>query len=370
MRKTFLIVSSEFPPGPGGIGNHAYCLASELCQAGHSVHIVSILRDTTVDAVFDKSLPFSVQRVSHGQPVSKARLIMRTIEALSKKTPLVVIASGLAMLVICGLYSRFRNRPNIRYVLVAHGIDINPTSLVYKFLVSIAIKGFHQVVAVSSYTAGKIKGVKKDDLVVINNGFDPGKFLNPSGTHPVVKKKGNPSLITVGSVTYRKGQVNVIKALPVLLKSFPDIHYSIIGLEYDKARLTNLAKELGVEAHITFYGSLSNSLLKAHLEVADIFVILSNHDPSGDFEGFGIAVLEANYHGVPVIGSTDSGLRDAIRSGYSGLLIKPTDAAGLEAAIQEILAHHDRYRIRAKKHAAHFLWKRIIKQYLAVLNDE
>jgi len=369
MSKNILLVSSEFPPGPGGIGNHAYCLASGLHKAGYGVGVVSIQRDPVDDTEFDKSLPFSVQRIPHGQPISKARLIVGKIKAFPHAASNVVIASGLAMLVICGLYSRLRPRSNTTYVLVAHGIDINPTSLLYRWLVSIAIKGFHKVIAVSSYTAEKIRGVPKDKLIVINNGFDQDKFQHAGAVQPVVKK-GNPSLITVGSVTYRKGQINVIKALPLLQKSFPDIHYHMVGFEHDKPHLMKLARELGVHDRITFHGPLSNSLLKAHLAVADIFVMLSNHDPSGDFEGFGIAVLEANYLGVPAIGSSNSGLRDAIHSGYSGLLITPDDTTGFKDAIQKILEQSIQYRTQAAEHASHFLWEKIITQYIAVLKNE
>jgi glycosyltransferase involved in cell wall biosynthesis len=176
--------------------------------------------------------------------------------------------------------------------------------------------------------------------------------------------------VTVGSVTYRKGQINVIKALPVLIESFPDIHYHIIGLEAEKQQLLVLARELGVESRITFHGALSNDELKLYLQVADIFVMLSNHDPSGDFEGFGIAVLEANHMGLPAIGSEDSGLRDAIHAGYSGRLINPKNPRELQLAIQDILANHTQYKIQAREHATHFVWERVIQKYIAVLSSQ
>ena len=36
-----LLISSEFPPGPGGIGTHAYQLAKALTQHHYEVHVLS-----------------------------------------------------------------------------------------------------------------------------------------------------------------------------------------------------------------------------------------------------------------------------------------------------------------------------------------
>lgn len=368
MNRNVLIASSEFPPGPGGIGNHAYCLSKGLHDEGYTVSVISKARDPKEDSKFDKNLSFSVYRIPTYNIFKRTRLIIKNIHRHIKNETSIVIASGMAMLVICGFYSLFRRRMEVKFILVAHGIDINPTFYFTKLLVAFAIRGFHTVIPVSSYTAEKINGVKNDRLIVINNGFDPEKFIEDS-LHDPIKRKGNPSLITVGSVTYRKGQINVIKALPILIQSFPGIHYHIIGLEIEKPQLMIVAKELGVENYITFHGALSNSLLKAHLEVADIFVMLSNHDPSGDFEGFGIAVLEANYMGLPAIGSEDSGLRDAIHSGYSGLLIDPKNTVGFKSAIEEILVHYSKYNTQAKEHATYFFWEKVIKKYITILND-
>jgi len=366
--KNTLIVSSEFPPGPGGIGNHAYCLASGLNDAMYTVHVITIQRDQKKDLEFDKSLPFSVSRILSGHALNKTKFIMKTIARLSRDGPLIVIASGMAMLVVCGWYSLIFKRRDIKFLLVAHGIDINPTSFIYRGLVAIGIKGFQTIIPVSSYTATKIKGINRKKLKIINNGFDSKKFIGD--TSQIERKKiGNPSLVTVGSVTFRKGQINVIKALPLLMESFPNIHYHIIGLDCEKSALVKLAKELGVIDCITFHGPLNDITMKAQLEAADIFVMLSNHDSAGDFEGFGIAVLEANYLGLPAIGSSNSGLQDSIRPGYSGLLITSDNGLEFKRAIISILDRYEQYSEHAKEHASHFLWTEVINQYIDILKN-
>lgn len=361
----YLIVSSEFPPAPGGIGNHAYNLAMGLFQKKHSVHVISIYRNLNADNEFDLELPFPVERVMSGKFFAKTKLIFKTIKKLSTDSNLTVIASGLAMLIICGLYSSIFQNGKTKFVLIAHGIDINPSSVIYKSLVSITINRFDRIIAVSSYTAGKIKGVHKSKIKVINNGFNP-KQIDENGM--IAKPHDEyPSLLTVGSVTYRKGQINVIRALPFLVKKYPKIHYHMVGIDKDKNELITLAKKLDVVQYITFHGPLSNKLLHQQLLKTDIFLMLSNHTKEGDFEGFGIAVLEANFLGIPAVGALESGLVDAIKDGDSGILINPQNVEELLIAIPRLLSDLDRYRERAKAHSLTFLWDKVINRYCEVL---
>jgi len=365
-KKNLLLVTSEFPPGPGGIGNHAYNLASGLAKRNYFVNVISIVRDSEAESEFDQAQPFLIERIPSGKIFQKASLIVKSINNLSKHTTLTVVASGLAMLVICGTYSILSRNSRIKFVLIAHGIDINTTSFVYRKLVSFAIRGFNRIIAVSSYTASKIKGIKQSKIQVINNGFDPEK-LQKSDNVKVENRLGYPSLITVGSVTYRKGQINVINALPILLEAYPSIHYHMIGIEKDKSALISLAKKLKVESAITFHGALPDAQLQQQLLQSDIFLMLSNHTLEGDFEGFGIAVLEANHLGVPAIGSRESGLRDAIKDGYSGFLIERKNVEELKAAITHILADLEGFKSRARERALNFKWDKVIEQYVAVL---
>ena len=45
-----------------------------------------------------------------------------------------------------------------------------------------------------------------------------------------IKDMAAPQLITVGNLTQRKGQHNMINALPELLKKYPDLHYHCVGI--------------------------------------------------------------------------------------------------------------------------------------------
>ena len=128
-----------------------------------------------------------------------------------------------------------------------------------------------------------------------------------------------------------------------------------------------LAKDLQVEEHITFYGALARFQLTQKLAAAKIKLMLSMHTANGEFEGFGIAVLEANALGVPVIGSRDSGIADAIVNRKTGILVNPDDAREITDAIEEIESDYAFYSANAKAWATRHDWINIVERYIEVI---
>ena len=108
MTKT-LILTSEFPPQPGGIGNHAFNLAKQLQENGFQVQLVCDTRsnDGTEEAVFDKNLSFQVVRIPRKKVIFLSYLKRISIAfSLARKAD-IVIASGKFSLWLCALLSFF-----------------------------------------------------------------------------------------------------------------------------------------------------------------------------------------------------------------------------------------------------------------------
>jgi glycosyltransferase involved in cell wall biosynthesis len=68
------------------------------------------------------------------------------------------------------------------------------------------------------------------------------------------------------------------------------------------------------------------------------------------YEGFGMATLEVQAFGVPVLGSSAGATPDLVRHGENGLLVPPGDVPGAAAAIRAL--HGDRPRLAAMGAAA------------------
>jgi phosphatidylinositol alpha-1,6-mannosyltransferase len=130
-----------------------------------------------------------------------------------------------------------------------------------------------------------------------------------------------------------------------------------------------VAKKLNVVDHIRFCGIVSEEKKIALLKSSDIFVMLSENLPNGDVEGFGIALLEANSLGIPVVGAKYCGIEDAVNNYKSGILVDNKKPQELESAINEILENYDVYSKESKLWAEKFTWDTVIKKYIKLLNS-
>src|SRR5690606_25009648 len=193
---------------------------------------------------------------------------------------------------------------------------------------------------------------------VIPNGIDLAEWQAESLT--AMGLKGFPILTTVGRVSTRKGQLQVIKMLPELLRHYPDLHYHCIGIATEAGACVAEAKRSGVTAHVTFHGVLDTVDLKRVLLATDIFVMLSQESSTGDVEGFGIAILEANALGVPAIGAMGCGIEDAVDEGTTGFLIDGTDVSVFKNRLDRLLTETDVFKAHAKEWAKRHDWNQLI----------
>jgi phosphatidylinositol alpha-1,6-mannosyltransferase len=94
--------------------------------------------------------------------------------------------------------------------------------------------------------------------------------------------------------------------------------------------------------------------------------MLSETQPDGDTEGFGIAILEANYFGKPAIGAKGCGIDDAIKDGFNGRLVDGGKPEEVAEALKDIMENYTAYSARAKKWALRHDWKILIDQFISV----
>src|SRR5262249_34211461 len=177
---------------------------------------------------------------------------------------------------------------------------------------------------------------------VIHNGADPSQFtlLPEEEVQRFRKKLGLPDariLLTVGNVTDRKGQEVVIRALPSILRTEPKTQYLMAGLPTEKEPLDALARRLGVADHVGFLGLVRRDELVLLLNSCDLFVMTSRRTADGDFEGYGIAVVEAALCGKPAVVSSGSGLAEAIEERRTGIAVPENAEAETASAIISLL---------------------------------
>jgi phosphatidylinositol alpha-1,6-mannosyltransferase len=361
-----LIISSEFPPNVGGIGNHAYNLAKALSGEGFQVAVLADVIDLPDTDLAD----FAAKEIFTIHWVRRRRFVAQTyFERIAKAFSLAaksdkVICSGKFSLWTGALLKT--RHPGKEFVAVVHGTELDLKAKAAKKLTSYSLGRFNKIISVSNYTRQFLPASLPSHILqsIIHNGINGAEFKIQTAPN----LPGNPALITVGNVTDRKGQENVIAALPQILADNPSARYHIVGKPTKKETIEAKAKELGVQGAIQFYGAVSRDELLQKMKAATIKLMLSNHTADGDFEGFGIAVLEANAVGVPAIGSKNSGIADAIEHGKTGLLVDQYNAKEVADAVLTVLKDYSRFSGNAKDWARQHDWKIIVKKYVEALN--
>lgn len=359
-----VIFTSEFPPGPGGIGNHAYNLARQFAKNHYLVTVITPQRKNHPHERFDQSQPFRVVRYPEDRSyILKLFTIFTTLlkEVTFRKETL-IICSGSVPLIFGAVL------PSIKRVVILHGHEVLMGGFLFQHSVKAMLKKYDQIIAVSSFARKKalerLPGLK---IKVINNGADLKRFEQFLNSNDSEEKEVR--LVTLGSLSPRKGQHNVIKALPHLKEYFNDICYHMIGTPYIKEELMDLAKSLNVEDNVIFHGILCDKDVIDIFNKSNIFVMLSENQQNGDVEGFGIAIIEANYLGLPAIGSKGCGIEDAILDGKTGRVIECNNAMEFKEAIIDILNNYDQFSNAAKNWARQHDWNIVSEQYLETINE-
>jgi UDP-glucose:(heptosyl)LPS alpha-1,3-glucosyltransferase len=133
---------------------------------------------------------------------------------------------------------------------------------------------------------------------------------------------------------------------------------AVVGRDKHEARYRALARSLGIEDAVRFFGPQDDVLPYYH--AADAFVLPTLYDPQSN------AVLEALACGLPVITSTGSGAAEVL--GGAGFVVDALDEAGLAAAMAA-LTDPDRARAmgeRARLAVQPYSLERMSSDYLAL----
>lgn len=360
-----LLISSEFPPGPGGIGRHAYSITEALVDAGHTVCVLTESDNASPAefAWFAQAYQnrFQIVRTPRKGLLTYLLRLKNAWQLLSSFKPDIVIVSGKFSLWLGALIKLLRGR-NIRVWAFLHGSELRLPQWVEQAATTLSMRRLDRLIAVSSFTRQLLPPDLQDRTEILPNGLllstmpaDNGRSITPFDW------PGWPRLLTVGSVSPRKGQHRVIKALPHLRRIWPDIRYHIVGLPHHQDTLVALAEDLGVSDSVIFHGRMKSDemLCRAYCS-ADAFVMLSENQPDGDVEGFGIAILEANYFGLPAIGASGCGIEDAIRPGYNGFLVDGNDPAAIAHALEQVLSQKETLSANARHFAADHDWNKLV----------
>ncbi len=169
------------------------------------------------------------------------------------------------------------------------------------------------------------------------------------------------SILTVGRIHPRKGQLETLRALAALPPEYGSkIVYHLVGpcvrARY-LARIRRAAAECPFPVRIS--GALSEAELAEAYARADIFALCSR-PLRRSIEGFGLVYLDAAAAGLPVVANRTGGVAEAVCDGRTGILADPGDPASLTAAFQALLSDREKcvaFGEEGRRWARSFQWE-------------
>lgn len=190
--------------------------------------------------------------------------------------------------------------------------------------------------------------------------------LSSSGQQPR-ELSGQPYLLHVGMLNKRKNIPFLIHAFKEARKTIPSLKLVLAGsMEAtlhinDKTNILQAIAETGLSNEVILMGYLRDDELKALYQHASLYVFPSLN------EGFGLPVLEAFMHGIPVLVANNSCLPEI--GGAAVVSFDPYDTKDLAGKIVGVLSdpkEQERMKVAGYKRLAQFSWQKAASELVAV----
>jgi glycosyltransferase involved in cell wall biosynthesis len=194
--------------------------------------------------------------------------------------------------------------------------------------------------------------------------FTPDRSAGEARRHALGIKEGSRVVLYVGRVCEQKGTDILLRAFESLKARMSDVRLVVAGPNgqfgnYSESDLTRRIREVGG----LYLGAVEECLLSSIYNLADVFVM-----PTRSLEMFGMAALEAQACGKPVVCSDHGGLREVV-SPQSGLFFPVGDSAALTECLVRLLGDRDLCRAKAaaaRNNALRFGWNNIAEDIDAI----
>jgi glycosyltransferase involved in cell wall biosynthesis len=205
------------------------------------------------------------------------------------------------------------------------------------------------IIAVSTFTANQVASLLH---------FDPERIqVIPHGVRlpSEISETREEMILCVGALQVRKNTIRLVEAFETLSCGWRLV---LAGAPhgYGAGVILDRIAASPARSRITLTGYLPPAELEQLYNRASIFAF-----PSLD-EGFGIPVLEAMAHGIPVLTSNRSALPEV--AGDAALLVNPFDVEEIRAALERLIDNRElreQLACRGRARAAQFTWERAVR---------
>lgn len=338
-------ITHEYPANGlnhGGIGTFIQILGRGLVKEGHDVSVVGTNRTRMFEYEEDEGV--QIHRIPRSgikkfNWAFNAFQLNKRIRKIHKVKKIDFVESPEMSLAFISKIS------GIKYIIRMNGghhffaeAENKSTGIWRAFQEKRSFSKADEVCAVSNYvaeTTRRLLHLGNRNIPILFNPANTTRFKKSS-----IQQVRSESVLFVGSICKKKGIEELVQAMPIVWKKFPNAILNIVGrdvydsryggsfVEYLKSQITDFDR-------INFIGPVSNAEVAKFIEKAAICVYPSY------MEALPLAWLEVLASGKPFVGSVTGPGPEVVKHKETGLLVNPRSPTAIAEAINLLFENPD-----------------------------
>ena len=369
-RQRVVMVATSYPRFAGDtVGTFMEPIATGLASRGHEIHLVLPWHPRWQRGDGDGAVRFHLFKYA---PVRSMNIFgyAGALEADERLRGAAVVAAPLAMAAAWRTASTLADRIDATMI---HGHWVVPGGVIAcaaagRRPLVVSLHGSDVFVAERHWIAGRAArwafgragfvtacsddlrqralalGASDDCSATVPYGVDVARFRPDSASRHRLREGWGVDdtaevVLAVGRFVRKKGFEFLIDAIAGLARHRPHLRLVLAGdgdlrREFD-AQITRQS----LDARTILPGVLHQDEVAASLAAADVVVVPSVRDPSGNVDGLPNVVMEALASGTALIATSAGGIGSVVKDGRTGLLVPEGDPTALATAIGRLLDH-------------------------------
>ena len=370
-RQTVVMVTTSYPRFPGDtIGTFMEPIARGVAERGHEVHVVLPWHPRLARGPVEHGIHFHPFRYA---PLAglyvfgyagalradvRLRLSAYAVAPIAliagwRKARSVARASGATVIhahwVVPGGAIAAAGCPRLPLVVSLHGSDVYVAerSPIARRVAGVVLRRSGWVTSPSDdlRTRAIALGAAPERSETVPYGVDTDRFRpDPAARarrRAALGLADAPLLFTAGRFVRKKGFEYLIDAAARLVPRWPALRLVIGGGGDLEADLRERAVRQGIAEHVVFPGVLRHDEVAEFLAAADLIVVPSVRDDSGNVDGLPNVVMEALASGTALVTTAAGGIGAVAHDNWNAALVSERDVEGLALRIAELLGSPD-----------------------------
>jgi len=360
-----MLLVNEFPPEKiAGTAMATRALAENLAARGHQVLV--LVTTSCPEEKWHLIEPGDYQLVwMKPRPMRGTGMLWRVFQAWRETRrfrPQIIQGQAVSCGLIAGVVGRLLRVASICY---AQGYDVyESTPWQRRTEIRWGCLWPDRLLAVTKHLAEEIRSVTgAGDVQLMPHAFAlPESIPVRDSARALCSIEARERLVfCIGRLETFKGHDVLLEAWAGVLACHGELRLAIAGSGSCLSKLEQQADALGIGQSVSFVGHLSAAGVHQWMAAADLFVLPSRSEP------FGIVLLEAMSHGLPVVATHVGGIPEVVPASGGEVQLVPADnAQALKEAMLVMLAGGFAYSQVNRHHAMQSTWDLQVKRFESI----